>query len=96
MEARKAEYDDLVTKKIPQNRQDIQIARSYGDLRENFEYKSAKEQQRVLTRRKSELERDLARARGTDFAEAKADHVSIGTTVKFAESPTVAKKPTQS
>ena len=82
MEARKAEYDDLVTKKIPQNRQDIQIARSYGDLRENFEYKSAKEQQRVLTRRKSELERDLARARGTDFAEAKADHVSIGTTVR--------------
>jgi transcription elongation GreA/GreB family factor len=83
MEKRKAEYDDLVSKKIPQNRQDIQIARSYGDLRENFEYKSAKEQQRVLTRRKSELERDLARARGTDFAEAKEGHVSIGTVVKM-------------
>ena len=83
MERRKAEYDDLVTKKIPQNRQDIQIARDYGDLRENFEYKSAKEQQRVLTRQKSEAERDLARARGTDFADAKDTQVSIGTTVRL-------------
>src|SRR4030095_11237519 len=82
-EARKEEYDDLVNKKIPQNRQDIQIARSYGDLRENFEYKSAKEQQRVLMRRKSELERDLARARGTDFADVAGDKVAIGTTVKL-------------
>lgn len=82
IERRKVEYDDLVNKKIPQNRQDIQIARSYGDLRENFEYKSAKDQQRILTRQKSELERDLSRARGTDFADAKSGTVSIGTTVK--------------
>jgi len=81
LERRKAEFDDLVNKKIPQNRQDIQIARSYGDLRENFEYKSAKEQQRVLTRQRSEAERDLARARGTDFADAKDSQVSIGTIV---------------
>ncbi len=83
LETRKAEYDDLVNKKIPQNRQDIQIARSYGDLRENFEYKSAKEQQRVLTRRKSELERDLARARGTDFAGVTNAQVAIGTSVRL-------------
>jgi transcription elongation GreA/GreB family factor len=83
LETRKSEYDDLVNKKIPQNRQDIQIARSYGDLRENFEYKSAKEQQRVLMRRKSELERDLARARGTDFAGVTNEKVAIGTTVKI-------------
>lgn len=80
---RKDEYDDLVNKKIPQNRQDIQIARSYGDLRENFEYKSAKEQQRVLNRRKMELERDLSRARGTDFAGVTNEKVAIGTTVKI-------------
>jgi transcription elongation factor GreA len=83
LERRKEEYDDLANKKIPQNRQDIQIARSYGDLRENFEYKSAKEQQRVLMRRKSELERDLARARGTDFADVTNEKVAIGTTVKL-------------
>ncbi len=79
LERRKLECDDLANKKIPQNRQDIQIARSYGDLRENFEYKSAKEQQRVLNRQKSELERDLARARGTDFADVKNDSIAIGT-----------------
>ncbi len=83
LETRKADYDDLVNKKIPQNRQDIQIARSYGDLRENFEYKSAKEQQRVLSRQKSEAERDLARARGTDFAGVTNEKVAIGTAVKL-------------
>ena len=83
LEAKKAEYDELANVKIPQNRQDIQIARDYGDLRENFEYKSAKEQQRVLSRQKSECERDLARARGTDFSEARADEVTIGTTVQI-------------
>ena len=83
LEVRKAEYDDLVTKKIPQNRQDIQIARSYGDLRENFEYKSAKEQQRVLSRQKSEAERDLARSRGTDFAGVTNEKVAIATSVKL-------------
>ena len=81
LERRKLECDDLVNKKIPQNRQDIQIARSYGDLRENFEYKSAKEQQRVLNRQKAELERDLGRARGTDFADVKGDAIAIGTVV---------------
>jgi len=78
---RKDEFDDLVSKKIPQNLKDIQIAKEYGDLRENFEYKSAKDQQRVLNRRKADLQRDLARARGTDFANANADQVSIGTSV---------------
>ena len=81
LERRKNELNELVSKKIPQNRQDIQIARDYGDLRENFEYKSAKEQQRVLTRQKMELERDLARARGTDFRDVKAEVVEIGTTI---------------
>lgn len=81
LEKRKAEYDELVRKKIPQNTQDIAIARSYGDLRENFEFKSAKEQQRVLMRRKAEMERDLARARGTDFANPDTSQVGIGTVV---------------
>ena len=85
LEARKEEFDDLSNKKIPQNRQDIQIARSYGDLRENFEYKSAKEQQRILNRRKSELERDLARARGTDFAGVTNEKVAIGTKVTLRQ-----------
>jgi hypothetical protein len=59
------EYTELVQKKIPANSKEIAIARSYGDLRENHEYKAAKEMQKVLMRRKEELEALLSRARGT-------------------------------
>jgi transcription elongation GreA/GreB family factor len=82
---RKLEYEDLVKVKIPANSKEIALARSYGDLRENHEYKSAKEMQKVLMRRKSELERDLGRARGTDFAHPRTDAISIGTHVKLTE-----------
>lgn len=82
---RKTEYEELVQKKIPANSKDIAIARSYGDLRENHEYKSAKEMQKVLMRRKAELERDLSRARGTDYANPRTDVVSIGTLVRVTD-----------
>jgi transcription elongation GreA/GreB family factor len=85
LERRKVEYEELVNKKIPQNTQEISIARDYGDLRENFEFKAAKEMQRVLMRRKAETERDLALARGTDFGNADVSQVSIGTTVTLKE-----------
>jgi len=82
LERRKNEYHELVEKKIPANSKEIAIARSYGDLRENHEYKAAKEMQKLLMRRKSELENQLVRARGTDFANAKTDVVSLGTMVR--------------
>jgi transcription elongation GreA/GreB family factor len=82
LERRKNEYAELVHKKIPANSKEIAVARSYGDLRENHEYKAAKEMQKVLMRRKDELESQLVRARGTDFANARTDVVSIGTIVR--------------
>ena len=85
LEKRKAELDELVNKKIPENIKEISIARSYGDLRENFEFKAAKEMQRVLSRRRAEMERDLGLARGTDFANPDTQIVSIGTTVTIQE-----------
>lgn len=81
LERRRAEYDDLCKKRIPANSKDIALARSYGDLRENHEYKASKEMQKVLMRRKSELEIQLNRARGTDFVDVRTDVVSIGTKV---------------
>jgi transcription elongation GreA/GreB family factor len=81
LERRREEYQELVQKKIPANSKEIAIARSYGDLRENHEYKAAKEMQKVLMRRKEELEAQLMRARGTDFSNAKIDAVNIGTVV---------------
>jgi transcription elongation GreA/GreB family factor len=85
LERRKREYDELVQKKIPANSRDIAIARSYGDLSENHEYKAAKEMHGVLMRRKGELERDLARARGSDLLNPRTDVVSIGTRVTVTE-----------
>ena len=81
LERRKNEYHEMVEKKIPANSKEIAIARSYGDLRENHEYKAAKEMQKLLLRRKAELEVQLVRARGTDFANPRTDVAGIGTIV---------------
>jgi transcription elongation factor GreA len=81
LQRKKEEYDDLIAKKIPQNTKEISIARSYGDLRENFEYKAAKEMQTVLMRRKAELEQMLELARGSNFENVDTQHVSVGTVV---------------
>ena len=85
LEKRKSEYEELVQKKVPANSKEIAIARSYGDLRENHEYKAAKEMQKILMRRKSELEAQLVRARGTDFANVKTDVVSLGTSIQVTD-----------
>lgn len=81
LERRKKELEEVVVRKIPENSKEIGIARSYGDLRENHEFKAAKEMQAVLMRRKSELESMLIRARGTDFKAVDASIVNIGTKV---------------
>ena len=85
LERRKNEYAELVQKSIPANSKEIAVARSYGDLRENHEYKAAKEMQKILMRRKGELESQLVRARGTDFANPRTDVVSIGTQVSVTD-----------
>ena len=85
LERRKAEYEDLVQKRIPANVRDIALARSYGDLRENHEYKAAKEMQKVLNRQKHELELMLSRARGVDFATSKWDVAGPGTQVTVTD-----------
>jgi transcription elongation GreA/GreB family factor len=86
LEKRKVEYEELINKKIPENTKEISLARSYGDLRENFEFKAAKEMQRVLMRRKSEMEQALSRARGTNFENPDTTQVSIGSTVTLKNS----------
>lgn len=86
LEARRAELDELVSKRIPQNREDVKIARSYGDLRENFEYKSAKDMEKYLGSRRRELEKEIARARGTDFKGVDTSSINIGTIVTLTNS----------
>lgn len=85
LEKKKAELDELTNVKIPHNKTEIQIAKEEGDLRENGGYKAARDQQAVLNRMKDELERDVGRARGTDFANVATDKVGIGTIVAFED-----------
>ena len=83
IERMKADLLEITSKKIPQNREDIKIAKSYGDLKENAEYHMSKEQQKVLMAQKAELERNLSLTQGTDFSHSKNDVVSIGTVVSL-------------
>ena len=85
LERRREEYDQLVRKKIPANSKEIAIARSYGDLRENHEYKAAKEMQKLLMTRKTELEIELAKAKATNFSDSDPASVCIGTIVHVTD-----------
>jgi transcription elongation GreA/GreB family factor len=85
LEKKKSELDDLIRNKIPQNLNDVKIARSYGDLRENFEYKSAKDQEKYLAHRRNALDKEIHLARGTDFKGSDASKVNIGTVVTLVD-----------
>jgi len=83
-----AEYDDLVTKQIPENSKAIGVAREHGDLKENSEYKMAKQDQSLLLARRNKLEMDLQRAKITDFSEIGTEMVGIGSIVNLLDETT--------
>jgi len=85
IDKKKSELIDIKTNQIPQNREDIKIARSYGDLRENAEYHMAKENQKVLMRRQADMEQAIESAQGTDFSEVNTSEVNIGTIVHLLD-----------
>lgn len=82
-EKAKTEYEDLVHVKIPENKQAIATAREHGDLKENSEYKMARQDQDTLLARKAQLESDLSAAKVTDFTDAPRDVVGIGNVVEL-------------
>ncbi|HSL83877.1 MAG TPA: GreA/GreB family elongation factor [Thermoanaerobaculia bacterium] len=85
IEARRRELRDLVRREIPANRKAIEEARALGDLRENFEYKAARQRHEYLSSRQAQLERDLGLARPIDAAKVDPSQVRIGTRVDLAE-----------
>ena len=85
LQKRQEEYEELINKKIPDNSRDIAEAASHGDLKENAEFKAAKETQRMLGRRRADLEREIMMARGTDFANPDTSRVGIGTSVTIRD-----------
>ncbi|MBS4191391.1 transcription elongation factor GreA [Bacillus sp. FJAT-49705] len=65
----------------------IKIARSFGDLSENSEYDSAKEEQAFVEGRITTIENMIRNAKIITEAEMSADTVSLGSSVTFIELP---------
>ena len=80
-----ADLEELTKEKIPANSLAIEAARELGDLRENAEYQSAKDEQKLLLARQSELQGDIMRAKPTDFTDAPSDSVGIGSVVSLID-----------
>lgn len=81
------ELEELKTVKRPKVIDRIKIARSYGDLSENSEYESAKDEQSMLETRISTVERMLQYAQIIDNDDTDKDEISVGKKVTFKELP---------
>ena len=76
------ELHDIINIHQPENREALKTARAHGDFRENAEFDAAKERRNFLTRRRNELERDLARVNALDFSTIQpSEFVDLGVTV---------------
>lgn len=76
------ELHDIINIHQPENREALKTARAHGDFRENAEFDAAKERRNFLTRRRNELERDLARVNALDFSTIQpSGYVDLGVTV---------------
>jgi transcription elongation GreA/GreB family factor len=77
--AKQAELHHIMTVDIPANRKAIAEARAMGDLRENFEYKAARQRHEFLNSRAAALNAELGRVRPIDPAAVDVSGVRIGT-----------------
>lgn len=82
-QVRQKEYEKLIKERIPENKKAIAIAREHGDLRENAEYKMARQEQETLLALKGQIEKELSQAQIADFNNASPDTISIGSYVEL-------------
>jgi transcription elongation factor GreA len=75
------ELMELKTVKRKELAERLKVAISYGDLKENSEYHSAKDDQAHMETRILQLERMLKVARVVDASSIKADEVGVGSVV---------------
>lgn len=81
------ELEELKTVKRKEIVERIKIARSFGDLSENSEYESAKDEQAFTEGRITTLETMIRFAQIIDNKGVDNDEVSLGRTVTFMELP---------
>ena len=84
IETRRVELKKLLDVEIPANRKAIEEAREMGDLRENFEYKSARQRHEYLSARVAEIEGDLRRVQPIDFSSVDSSEVRVGAKVQLS------------
>ena len=82
-----AELEELKVVKRKEIVERIKIARSYGDLSENSEYESAKDEQAFVEGRISTLEKMIRFAEIIDDNNVDKDVVSLGRKITFIELP---------
>lgn len=81
------EIEYLKTVKRKEVVERIKIARSFGDLSENSEYDSAKEEQAFVEGRITTLENMIRNAKIIEEAEVASDNLTLGRSVTFIELP---------
>lgn len=86
--ARRKELEDIVRNRLPEINEAIQVAKEHGDLRENSEYKMARQEKDRLQARATELERGLSRSQPADFSKATNDTVGIGSVFELTREST--------
>ncbi len=80
-----AEHDELCAVRRKEVAERIKEAISYGDISENSEYDSAKNEQAELEERISKLENMIRKAKIIDESTISKDHVGIGLKVKLKD-----------
>lgn len=81
------ELEEYRLKRRPEVIKRIKIARSYGDLSENSEYESAKDEQAMVESRIAQIENMLQYAEIIDNEDVDKDEVSMGRTITIQELP---------
>jgi len=79
---RQKEFEKLVNVDMVENSKAIGRARAMGDLRENWEYKAAIEQGKMLGERASDMQRELSKAKVIRPATISGAEVTVGATVQ--------------
>ena len=75
---------EILNIEVPTNQKEIAYALSLGDLRENAEYKAAKEKQDELNSKVAKLKNEIERAQIFDKSSVSVNKVSFGTIVMLA------------
>jgi transcription elongation GreA/GreB family factor len=84
LEKKRAELHNLKNVEIPANSKALQAAREMGDLRENFEYKAARQRAEYLSARVGELASEISRVRVLEPGQIDVAAVRVGTKIELS------------